>query len=728
MENNRKKILWMAVVIIVSLMLSGLFYMNSQSNSAEIISNVKERLLAEQYQKKKAGVEQFFALMYQSIRTISLLPSVRTISGDNRRSDNDDVIANGQFSVEGDRTVQQLYNNLVTNVSVSEIYAILDGFTPDQIPFFMYDSLLLEPVKGDSGDGGHKNPDFPEEAEDEEYEYYPKQIAYFKAKYPELKIRSLEDIPAISSPVMRTCDNAQFQSKTHGEVHNADGILYSVPFYDNNDQFRGIISAIFRVNVLEAFLLDIPHLIINDNDKESARLKDFKMPEKMSNFVIINREYNILVGDRRDISLTAMAESYLKGNAAGEEIHVGPVGIRDETGWELLYRFDTEVMDNALEVERNKLKAQIAAVAVITLMLLVWIHFAFSKKEQLLMVAYEMLCIAEREGDLTKRLDERWKGEVGELVKYVNVFIERIHDMVVKIKYAGKDVNAANIKLDAASDQIEEKMKLQSERSHQVAAASAQMSEVVTLIAANASDIAVSAGESMDMAVRGGEIVKESVKEVLRIKDVVTDLAMLVESLGRHSEEIGGIVSVINDIASQTNLLALNAAIEAARAGEQGRGFAVVAEEVRHLSDKTSKSTAHITAMIAAVQLETGRAETAKQESLTRVESGVALSTEAGESLHNIVESITNLQRRVDQIATSTEEMSATASEVNSDIEEIASITASTSECANGMSHTSKELTACEAALSQEIDFFKTKHCDGRLIKEKRDKSEASSN
>lgn len=104
------------------------------------------------------------------------------------------------------------------------------------------------------------------------------------------------------------------------------------------------------------------------------------------------------------------------------------------------------------------------------------------------------------------------------------------------------------------------------------------------------------------------------------------------------AEQIGKIISVIEEIAFQTNLLALNAGIEAARAGDAGRGFAVVATEVRALAQRSAGAANEIKDLVSDAKSHVGR--------------GVALVDQTRSAISGLVDQVGNIAESVTGVGT----------------------------------------------------------------------------
>lgn len=286
--------------------------------------------------------------------------------------------------------------------------------------------------------------------------------------------------------------------------------------------------------------------------------------------------------------------------------------------------------------------------------------------------------------------------------------------LVSKWKELVTDIRTNSERLASAADQLRgssgEMLRGSEEQaisSSQVATASEEMSQTTVEIARNVNSIANSSSETLLVAEEGDSLVGKSTEKVQEIARIVDSSARFVKSLGERSAQIGAVVDVINDIADQTNLLALNAAIEAARAGEQGRGFAVVADEVRKLAERTAKSTSDIGEMIKAVQDEVVKAVEAMDTATSNVDGGVELVTQAGSALRTIVRSANELQTMVQQIASATEEMSATSEGISRDIERIAEVSKNNSENAGQVAESSTMLAYLADEMRRTSEQFK---------------------
>lgn len=295
-------------------------------------------------------------------------------------------------------------------------------------------------------------------------------------------------------------------------------------------------------------------------------------------------------------------------------------------------------------------------------------------------------------GDLTVTVETDRQDEIGSMLMALHDTAANLKKLIGEIKMTTENLASGSTQLSASSEEISRNMEEQSGRASQIATSSEQMSQTVMDVAKNASSIAESARVASEKAKAGEAAVSKSIVESTAISQTVNASANVMKNLGEKSSQIGEIIGVINDIADQTNLLALNAAIEAARAGEQGRGFAVVADEVRKLAERTAKSTSEIGSMIRSVQDEVSEAIISMDTATKRVDTGVALSTEAGNTLREIVSSVDILQAMVQQIASATEEMSSVAEHISGDVQSIANGAKEISTGATQIAQTSSDI------------------------------------
>lgn len=366
----------------------------------------------------------------------------------------------------------------------------------------------------------------------------------------------------------------------------------------------------------------------------------------------------------------------------------------------------TQAAENA-EASANRNRWIIIAASVINIVLslfvVLWIIRSITRP------LHEAVETANRiaAGDLTVQLQEGGTSETGQLLSAMKTMVDKLKGVIVDIREASAPVAAGSERLSASSEEISRTMHDQTNRSSQIATAAEEMSQTVIDIAKNASSIAQSSADTSAIAHKGSTIVSQSVAETKTVAETVNKSAVVMQTLGEKSTQIGEIVAVINDIADQTNLLALNAAIEAARAGEQGRGFAVVADEVRKLAERTAKATAEISQMIGAIQGEVDNAVNAMNQTNKQVDVGLRYSVEAGEQLESIVSGVSSLQNMIQQIASATEEMSSTSEAISGDIQAVAGGAREISTGAEDIAHASSELAHLSAKLKSIVDRFK---------------------
>ncbi|KNC68242.1 methyl-accepting chemotaxis protein [Pseudoalteromonas ardens] len=315
--------------------------------------------------------------------------------------------------------------------------------------------------------------------------------------------------------------------------------------------------------------------------------------------------------------------------------------------------------------------------------------------------------IASGEGDLTRRIDINSQDEVGQLAHHMNTFIDKLRSMMLDTAAQAQQLSGAAAQLQDVSTNTNNEIQQEKEQVDSVSAAVTEMAATVTEISRNAHETNRAADLVQSMTNDGAARSGQAQEVMTQLAGHIGEAAKVVAGLEQETSNIGAVIDVINGIAEQTNLLALNAAIEAARAGEQGRGFAVVADEVRSLASRTQESTDDIRNMISRLQQIAQQASVMMQQGQERAEGSVGQTQEVLDALRNITESVSTVQDQSHQIATSTEEQTVVAEDINNSLNAINDLVNSTANHAHLLADEARDLNSLAKALNNTVNQFK---------------------
>lgn len=216
------------------------------------------------------------------------------------------------------------------------------------------------------------------------------------------------------------------------------------------------------------------------------------------------------------------------------------------------------------------------------------------------------------------------------------------------------------------------------EQAERVSSSSVSMQEMqstVQEIAHNASNAAQVADSARQSALEGAQAVKDVADHITSAQTQAELLKNDMSALGKQTEGISSVLTVINDIADQTNLLALNAAIEAARAGDAGRGFAVVADEVRKLAEKTVVATKEVHNALAGLTQGAQQNIEAVDNTVRTITMVTQKSVISGNALGSIVNFVDQTAGQVNAIACAAEEQAAASEVIATSLHDVTDIT-----------------------------------------------------
>ncbi len=298
--------------------------------------------------------------------------------------------------------------------------------------------------------------------------------------------------------------------------------------------------------------------------------------------------------------------------------------------------------------------------------------------------------------------------EIGLLAKTLNSLINNQGLLLRQIWDSTSQMASASSEILSASEQQASGAAEQAASISQTTATMEELAATYRQIAENADSVVKVAERTMGSAESGQQAVINMKSSMEEIKKKTQDSANKILILGEKSQQIGNVLSIINDIADQTKILALNAAIEAARAGEAGKGFSVVAVEIRKLAESVVESTQEIRKVMTEIQSSTNALVMSTEEEIKKVEEGVGMAQITGDSLQEILGMIEKTTEASKQISVATQQQMSASDQVVNAMREVASVAEQTASSSKEVSRSVSDLEKLSEEQQKVLEEFTT--------------------
>jgi methyl-accepting chemotaxis protein len=241
-----------------------------------------------------------------------------------------------------------------------------------------------------------------------------------------------------------------------------------------------------------------------------------------------------------------------------------------------------------------------------------------------------------------------------------------------KLQTAIAQVRGSSAELHTAASQQSTGAREQASATTEISTTVKELLSTSRQIASSAQQVARVADETAGAARVGNDTVQHAQEAIDTVRRQVDSIVNHMLELGKRSQEIGGILDIINELAEQTNILAINATIESAGAGEHGKRFAVVAEEIRKLADRVGSSTKDIRVLIDEIRAASNTTIMATEDGSKAVQSSAKQFGDVATHFRRIAELVRANLDVAREIELSTQQQTTAVEQVNTAIIEVA--------------------------------------------------------